>query len=128
MRRRRRVAAALAVDALLSGSLAFGQVRFFRRYIPYATAKSFDGAFNFCRVYFRQAANGDGGDWQVDYPRADSNLMTRLSELTKASISRTRFCPTPSIHTGRSVIRFAASSDATTTATAPSEMGDTSSR
>jgi hypothetical protein len=39
-------------------------------------------------VAFRQAANGDGGNWSVDYPRADENLSTRLSELTKTPISR----------------------------------------
>src|SRR3990170_4666174 len=39
-----------------------------------------------------------------------------------------RFHPTPSIQTGRSVIRFAASSEATTIATEPSLMGETSSR
>ena len=30
---------------------------------------------------------GDGGGWSVDYPRADTNLSIRLSELTKTSIS-----------------------------------------
>jgi hypothetical protein len=53
-----------------------------------ATPESFDGAFNFCRIAFRNAANGDGGGWSVDYPRADLNLSTRLSELTKTPISR----------------------------------------
>ena len=48
---------------------------------------SFDGAFNFCRVAFPQASNGDGGDWQVDYPDADRNLSVRLAELTKAPVS-----------------------------------------
>ena len=59
----------------------------FRRY-ELARPESFDGAFQFCRVLYRTAANGDGGDWQVDFPRADSNLMTRMSELTKTPISR----------------------------------------
>jgi uncharacterized protein DUF4159 len=89
-RRWRGVAAALAVALIAGGTLAFAQVRFFRRYIDFATPKSFDGGFNFCRVYYRPASNGDGGDWQVDYPRADANLMTRLSELTKTLISRTK--------------------------------------
>ena len=30
--------------------------------------------------------NGDGGDWSVDWPRADENLSIRLSELTKTPV------------------------------------------
>ena len=37
---------------------------------------------------FPRANDGDGGGWQVDYPRADINLSIRLSELTKTRISR----------------------------------------
>jgi hypothetical protein len=51
------------------------------------TAESFDGSFNFCRIMFPYAADGDGGGWAVDYPRADINLSIRLSELTKTHIS-----------------------------------------
>jgi hypothetical protein len=54
-----------------------------------ATADSFDGAFNFCRVMFSYSSMGDGGGWAVDYPRADVNLSIRLSELTKTRISTT---------------------------------------
>lgn len=53
-----------------------------------ATPESFDGAFNFCRIVFRNGQYGDGGGWAVDYPRADQNLSIRLSELTKTHISR----------------------------------------
>jgi hypothetical protein len=49
----------------------------------------YDGAFRFCRIMFRNAANGDGGGWFVDYPRADVNLTFRLSELTTTLVSRT---------------------------------------
>ena len=52
-----------------------------------ATPASFDGSFQFCRIEFRNAANGDGFGWDVDYPRADQNLSIRLSELTKTSVS-----------------------------------------
>lgn len=45
------------------------------------------GAFQFCRLVFRQSTNGDGDGWSVDYPRADENLSVRLSELTKAPVS-----------------------------------------
>jgi hypothetical protein len=80
--------AVLAMCALLVlASVSSAQYRRFRRY-QLATPASFDGAFQFCRVFYRGSANGDGGDWQVDFPRADSNLMTRLSELTKTQISR----------------------------------------
>lgn len=89
-RKWRRLAVASTLAVFLCGTFAAAQVRFFRRRVQFATPQSFDGAFQFCRVYFRQAANGDGGDWQVDYPRADLNLMTRLSELTKTSISHTK--------------------------------------
>ena len=50
---------------------------------------SYDGAFMFCRIMFRNASNGDGGGWWVDWPRADQNLSFRLSELTVTPVSRT---------------------------------------
>src|SRR6185436_15761101 len=37
------------------------------------------------RVVFRQGP-GRGGNWSVDYPRADENLSIPLSELTKTSV------------------------------------------
>ena len=43
--------------------------------------------FTFCRLAYRQAYDGDGGGWGVDYPRADMNLPIRLSELTKAPVN-----------------------------------------
>ena len=89
MTRGLRTLAVVAAGLVLLTSSSAAQRGMFRRY-ALATPKDFDGAFQFCRVYFRQAANGDpqSGDWQVDFPRADSNLMTRLSELTKTPISR----------------------------------------
>ncbi|MEQ1760031.1 MAG: DUF4159 domain-containing protein [Vicinamibacterales bacterium] len=53
-----------------------------------AIANDFTGQFMFCRIVFRNAVDGDGGGWGVDYPRADENLSIRLSELTKTTISR----------------------------------------
>ena len=54
----------------------------------WASADSLDtGAFQFCRLVFRQALDGDGHGWGVDFPRADENLSIRLSELTKAAVS-----------------------------------------
>jgi hypothetical protein len=43
--------------------------------------------FTFCRLAFRQAYDGDGNGWGVDYPRADMILPIRLSELTKAPVN-----------------------------------------
>jgi hypothetical protein len=48
----------------------------------------YDGAFQFCRIAFRNASNGDGAGWYVDYPRADNNLTFRLSELTTTTVSQ----------------------------------------
>jgi len=52
----------------------------------FATADDFDGSFQFCRIAYPSNASGDGGAWNVDYPRADENLSIRLSELTKTSV------------------------------------------
>jgi hypothetical protein len=41
------------------------------------------GPFTFCRAAFRNNPYGDGGNWQVDYPRADTNFPFRLSQLTR---------------------------------------------
>jgi hypothetical protein len=53
-----------------------------------AMPEDYDGNFLFCRVIFRNAPDGDGDGWGVDYPRADINLTFRLSELTKTTVSR----------------------------------------
>src|SRR4051794_26521070 len=50
-------------------------------------SNSFTGDFTFCRLAYRQAYDGDGGGWGVDYPRADENLSIRLSELSKAPVN-----------------------------------------
>jgi len=87
--RRRRVVVALLVALALAGTAAAQRGRrfggFFFRPPP---NPPYDGAFQFCRIMFRQNPNGDGGGWSVDYPRADINLMYRLSELTSTSVSR----------------------------------------
>jgi Domain of unknown function (DUF4159) len=87
MRRRIVVVLVLLVAA---GSVAAAQFRRGGRgrggYLQYATPADFDGSFQFCRVVFNQASNGDGGNWSVDWPRADENLSIRLSELTKTPV------------------------------------------
>ena len=55
--------------------------------LEFATAADFDGRFQFCRAAFRQNRAGDGGNWAVDYPRADINMSIRLSELTKTTVT-----------------------------------------
>jgi hypothetical protein len=90
--RTRRAAAIAAMLALGAGTVAAQQFRrggrrFFEA-IRSPTPESFDGSFTFCRIMFPTAADGDGGNWSVDYPRADINLSIRLSELTKTHISR----------------------------------------
>lgn len=57
--------------------------------LEFATPGDFDSGFQFCRVAFRQNRAGDGGNWAVDYPRADINMSIRLSELTKTHVSFT---------------------------------------
>jgi hypothetical protein len=91
----RRIVSALAIAAVLAtASTALAQRRRGRGFgwggapLRMATAQSFDGAFNFCRIIFSQSYDGDGGNWSVDYPRADINLSIRLSELTRTRISR----------------------------------------
>ena len=85
---RGRIAVACAL-ALLIASIAGAQFRGRRGYgrtLQYAAPQDFDGSFQFCRIVYRQAAYGDGGNWSVDYPRADQNLSVRLSELTKTFV------------------------------------------
>src|SRR5262245_21323091 len=64
----------------------FGAPRY--RQARYSSMAELDsGRFQFCRVVFSQIPGGDGGDWSVDWPRADENLSIRLSELTKTPVS-----------------------------------------
>jgi Domain of unknown function (DUF4159) len=67
---------------------AEGQGRRFRgggqRFLPtaLATPASFTGSWQFCRLAY------DGRAWATDYPDADYNFSTRLSELTKTTVSK----------------------------------------
>jgi hypothetical protein len=63
--------------------------------VSLAKPNDFDGSWHFCRAYFRSDPRGDGGNWSVDYPRADLNLSVRLSELTKTNVSFTNGEPNP---------------------------------
>src|SRR6478672_8749942 len=91
-RRSRRLLCAIAIAALLCAA-ADVQAQFrgrggFGFRARTASAKDFDGSFQFCRIVFRNALEGDGGGWSVDYPRADINFSIRLSELTKTHVGR----------------------------------------
>ena len=85
--------ATIVVGALMV--LATGAVdaqRFFREggfAARYAPAHMPDSAFVICRLAYgqvRREASGIG--WETDYPYAEINLSTRLSELTRTRISR----------------------------------------
>ena len=52
----------------------------------FATAKSFHGGFNFCRLMFTSDHREKQG-WATDYPGADINFSIRLSELTKVNVT-----------------------------------------
>ena len=86
---------ALAVTAIAAAQdpwLRGGGRRYFGREpsARFASESSFDGAFNFCRLYYTSARHFPSGQgWWTDYPDADNNFSIRLSELTKTSVSRT---------------------------------------
>jgi Domain of unknown function (DUF4159) len=87
---RRQLVAALVVVVLAASLTAAQRLGGLGRrpVLAWATPESMDtGAFQFCRLVFRQASNGDGHGWSVDFPRADENLSIRFSELTRAPIS-----------------------------------------
>ncbi|HSL71731.1 MAG TPA: DUF4159 domain-containing protein [Longimicrobiales bacterium] len=47
------------------------------------------GGFSFCRLtYTRVRVEGGGQGWRTDYPNADNNFMTRLTQLTAAPVNR----------------------------------------
>jgi hypothetical protein len=87
---RRALVALLVMVALASGADAqYQRGRRFGRGLSGITNPNYDGAFMFCRIWFRNAPDGDGAGWEVDWPRADENLSFRFSELTRTSVSRT---------------------------------------
>src|SRR3954469_12547693 len=92
-------AALLIVLATLAlTSVAFAQRGFgggFRGFreggFPYIAAPDQmpDAAFVVCRLAYRQIRREESGiGWQTDYPYAEINLTTRLSELTNTRVSR----------------------------------------
>jgi hypothetical protein len=84
------VAAAALVAA--AGAAAYAQGYRFREgsmAARYAPPRMPDGSFVICRIAYRSVrVEPMGIGWQTDYPFAEINLTTRLSELTKTRVSR----------------------------------------
>ena len=80
------VAVSVAAAQLPRGGRGRAGGGFYGRPLRYATLDDFDGTFQFCRIVTNFAPDGDGGSWNVDFPRADENLSIRLSELTKTPV------------------------------------------
>jgi hypothetical protein len=74
------VIAVLLVSAVADAQFGRGRQRAY--YAGVATDESFDGSWHFCRLAYQ------GGAWQTDYPDADYNFSTRVSELTKMAVSK----------------------------------------
>ena len=89
MRGRIRTAAILATIVLVCAATAAAQFRRGNRFRTIRTpaADTFRGGFNFCRLMFPTSRGGYGGNWSVDYPRADVNLSIRAAELTKLRVT-----------------------------------------
>ena len=90
--RRRPIVSLLVLAALIAATTVEAQFRrgFNRGFgnVRLSTAADVDGSFQFCRIIFNGDFRGDGqgGSWNVDWPRADINLSVRLSELTKTTV------------------------------------------
>jgi len=95
MKGRKRIALALVLILTLGiSAVSYAQRRGNRggmRGIKRPEHITWNSDFTFCRLAYREAPDGDGGGWGVDYPRADMNLPIRLSELTKAPVNFDEF-------------------------------------
>jgi hypothetical protein len=80
------LAALVGAAAYAQAPWGFREGRFAPRFAPPAMP---DGHFTFCRVMYERVRNeAMGMGWVTDYPYAEINLMTRLSELTRTTVSR----------------------------------------
>ena len=87
----RHVVAAVATAVLAVGGAYAQGYRFREGSLParYAPEHMPDSAFVVCRLAYRSVRSEPMGiGWQTDYPFAEINLTTRLSELTKTRVSR----------------------------------------
>ena len=87
-----RIATAAIVVTTVVVAAAYAQgFRFREGSLParYAPAQMPDASFVVCRLAYRSVrVEPMGIGWQTDYPYAEINLTTRLSELTKTRVSR----------------------------------------
>ena len=86
-----RIATAILVSALAAAGLYAQGFRFREGSLAarYAPEHMPDGSFVVCRLSYRSVRIEPMGiGWQTDYPYAEVNLTTRLSELTKTRVSR----------------------------------------
>jgi Domain of unknown function (DUF4159) len=78
--------ATLAVAAVVEAQRYFREGSFAARWAP---AQMPDASFVICRLAYRSVRMEYSGiGWQTDYPYAEINLTTRLSELTRTRVSR----------------------------------------
>jgi hypothetical protein len=86
------LAVVTALGVIGAVTLAFAQGEFFREGgapARYAPDRMPDSSFVFCRLSYRSVrVEPMGIGWRTDYPYAEINFSTRLSELTKTRISR----------------------------------------
>ena len=91
MGRRSTIAVVLLVASLVVAGAVQAQ-RYFREgsfAARWAPAQMPDASFVICRLAYRSVRMEYSGiGWQTDYPYAEINLTTRLSELTKTRVSR----------------------------------------
>ena len=91
--RRARRALLIVLFTALLGGVAYAQRGFYFREgsLParYAPDEMPDGGFVVCRLSYDSVRSERSGiGWETDYPYAEINLTTRLSELTKTRVSR----------------------------------------
>jgi hypothetical protein len=78
--------AILAISGVVQAQRYFREGSFAARWAP---AQMPDASFVICRLAYRSVRMEYSGiGWQTDYPYAEINLTTRLSELTKTRVSR----------------------------------------
>jgi hypothetical protein len=91
-RRALRIAVAVVIAGTAVAAAAYAQGFRFREgslAARYAPAHMPDGSFVICRIAYRSVrVEPMGIGWQTDYPYAEVNLTTRLSELTRTRVSR----------------------------------------
>ncbi|HSJ25327.1 MAG TPA: DUF4159 domain-containing protein [Longimicrobiales bacterium] len=94
MQRNRSAAVVVALIAVTLATAAAAQVVQRSREVTNARAitegmPAWHGGFTFCRLrYDRSRSLPSGLGWSTDYPAADINFLTRLSELTAVPMSR----------------------------------------